>query len=144
MSGQQWINSVCVCVCVCVHVHTHTHTVPKSCWTICDPVDCSPPGSSVHRICQARIPEWIAISSSRGSSWPRDRTCISFLLYLAGGFFTTELPGEPSYPFLGWKRLRGGGEGKKAIGASVPCVHSLLTDGSVKFDQPSCLLQPLS
>ena len=41
------------------------------------PVDCSRPGSSVHGILQARILEWVAISSSRGSSWPRDRTCVS-------------------------------------------------------------------
>ena len=46
----------------------------------CDPMDCSPPGSSVHGIIPARILEWVAISSSRRSSWPRDRTlnaCVS-------------------------------------------------------------------
>ena len=42
--------------------------------TLCDHVDCSPPGSSVHGILQARMLEWVAISSSRGSSWPRDQT----------------------------------------------------------------------
>ena len=42
-----------------------------------DCMDCSPPGSSVHRILQARILEWVAISFSRGSSWPRDRTHVS-------------------------------------------------------------------
>ena len=45
--------------------------------SFCDPVDCSPPGSSVLEIFQARILEWVVISSSRGSSQPRDRTCIS-------------------------------------------------------------------
>ena len=45
-------------------------------WLFCDRVDCSPPGSSVHWIFQARILEWVAISSSRGSSWPRDWTYI--------------------------------------------------------------------
>ena len=40
----------------------------QSCLTLCDPMDCSPPGSSIHGILQARIPEWIAISFSRGSS----------------------------------------------------------------------------
>ena len=40
----------------------------------CDPLDCSPPGSSIHGIFQARILEWVAISFSRGSSSPRDRT----------------------------------------------------------------------
>ena len=44
-------------------------SVPQSRWTFCDPMDCSPPGSSVHGISQARILEWIAVSSSRGSSW---------------------------------------------------------------------------
>ena len=43
----------------------------------CDPMDCSLPGSSVHGIFQARVLEWVAISFSRGSSWPRDRTRIS-------------------------------------------------------------------
>ena len=52
-------------------------SVTKSCLTLCDPVDCGPPGSSVHGISQARIQEWVAISSSRGSSRPRDRTCVS-------------------------------------------------------------------
>ena len=48
--------------------------VAQSCLTLCDPMDCSPPGSCVHGILQARIPEWVAISFSRGSSRPRDRT----------------------------------------------------------------------
>ena len=51
----------------------------------CDPMDCSLPVSSVHGILQARILEWVAISFSRGSSWPRDRTrvsCIAGRLYL--------------------------------------------------------------
>ena len=53
---------------------------------MCDPMDCSPPGFSVHRISQARILEWVAISFSRGSSRPRDRTQVS---HIAGGFFTS-------------------------------------------------------
>ena len=48
--------------------------VAKSCPTLCDPIDCSPPVSSVHGIFQARILEWIAISFSRESSQPRDQT----------------------------------------------------------------------
>jgi len=43
------------------------------------PVDCSPPSSSVHGIVQARILEWVAVSFSRGSSWPRDRTQVSHI-----------------------------------------------------------------
>ena len=49
----------------------------QSCPTLCDPMDCSPPGSSVHGILQARILERVDISSSRGLSWPRDRTLIT-------------------------------------------------------------------
>ena len=48
--------------------------VAQSCLTLRNPMDCSPPGSSVHGILQARILEWVAISSSRGSSPPSDRT----------------------------------------------------------------------
>ena len=53
----------------------------------CDPMNCSPPGSSVHGISQARILEGVAMSFSRGSSWPRDGTQVSCT---AGGFFTME------------------------------------------------------
>ena len=45
--------------------------------SLCDPMDCSPPGSSVGGIFQARVLEWVSVSFSRGSSWPRDRTLIS-------------------------------------------------------------------
>ena len=51
--------------------------VAQSCLTLCDPMDCSPPGPSVHGILQARILEWAAITLSRGSSQPRDRTQVS-------------------------------------------------------------------
>ena len=51
----------------------------QSCTTLCDPMDCSPPGFSVHRILQARILAWIAIASSGGSSQPRDRTPVSYI-----------------------------------------------------------------
>ena len=59
--------------------------VAQSCPTLCDPMDCNPPGSSVHEIFQARVLEWVAISFSRGSSQPRDRTRVSCT---AGKFFT--------------------------------------------------------
>ena len=49
----------------------------QSCLSLCNPMDCSPLGSSVHGIFQARILEWGAISYSRRSSWPRDWTCVS-------------------------------------------------------------------
>ena len=52
--------------------------------TLCDPIDCSPPGSSVHGIVQERILEWVAIPFSRGSSRPRDQTRVSCIV---GRFF---------------------------------------------------------
>ena len=58
--------------------------VAQSCPTLCDPVDCRPPGSCVHGISQARILEQVAISFSRGSSQPRDRTWVS---HFAGRHF---------------------------------------------------------
>ena len=54
--------------------------VSQSCPTLCDPVDCRLPGSSIHGIFQARILEWVAISFSRGSSQPRDRTEVSCIV----------------------------------------------------------------
>ena len=57
----------------------------QSCPILCDPMDCSPPGSSVRGILQERILEWVAVPSSRGSSRPRDRTQVS---RIAGRFFT--------------------------------------------------------
>ena len=59
--------------------------VSQSCLTLCDPMDCSLPGSSVHGIFQARVLEWGAISFSRGSSQPRDPTWVSLI---AGRHFT--------------------------------------------------------
>ena len=61
----------------------------------CNPMDYSPPGSSVRGVFQARILEWAAMPSSRASSPPRDGTCISYASCTAGGFFTTVPPGKP-------------------------------------------------
>ena len=58
----------CVCVCECVCVCVRAHSVPQSCLTLCNPMDCSPQS----RISQARIRKWVAISSSRGSSQSTD------------------------------------------------------------------------
>ena len=65
-----------------------SHSVVSDSW---HPMDCSPPGSSVHGISQARILEWVAISFSRGSSWSRDRSQVSCI---AGRFFTVWTTGE--------------------------------------------------
>ena len=59
---------VCMCVCMCVCACAHMHVCTQSFSILCDPMDCSPPGSSVHVILQARILEWVAISSFRRSS----------------------------------------------------------------------------
>ena len=53
-------------------VYDRVCLVTQLCLTLCDPTDCSSPGSSVHNIFQARIVEWVAMPSSRGSSQPRD------------------------------------------------------------------------
>ena len=66
--------------------------------TLFDPMDCSPPGSSIHGILQARILEWVAMPSSRGSSWPRDWTCVFYNSCIAGRFFTAEPPGKYDFP----------------------------------------------
>ena len=67
------------------------HLVGQSCLTLCDPLDCRPPGSSVHGISQARILEWVAVSFSRDSSQPWIE---SASLALAGRFFTLSLLGS--------------------------------------------------
>ena len=70
--------------------------VAQSCPTLCDPIACSLPASSTHGVFQARILEWVAISFSRGSSQPRDRTLVS---HTAGRLFTVWATREaPLYP----------------------------------------------
>ena len=71
--------------------------VAQSCPTLCDPVDCSLPGSSVHGILQARILEWVAISFSRGSSQPRDQTQVS---HIAGRYSTLWATREAPYDHM--------------------------------------------
>jgi len=74
-----WLKWLSMHVCACTHTHTYNILcvfVAQLCLTLCDSKDCSPPGSSVHGILQARTLKWLAISFSRGSSWPRDRTWV--------------------------------------------------------------------
>ena len=68
--------------------------VTQSCPTLCDPMDCSLPGSSIHGIFQARILEWVAISFSRGSSWSRNWTHFSCISRIGKELFTTVPPEE--------------------------------------------------
>ena len=81
-SSSQSSHDKCICL-LCYSIHG-TSLVAKSCLT-CESMDCSLPGSSVHGIHQERILEWVAISFSRGSSWPRNLTQVSCI---AGKFFT--------------------------------------------------------
>ena len=78
--------------CACVHAKSL-----QSYLTLCDPMNYSPPGSSVHGILQARRLEWVAMPSSRGSFQPRDWTHVSCSSWIAGRFFTTEPLGKPTY-----------------------------------------------
>ena len=72
----------------------------KSCLTLCNPMNSSPPDSSVHGISQARILEWIAISFSSWSPQPRDRIHVFCISCIAGRFFTIEPSGNPFYQAL--------------------------------------------
>ena len=78
-------------------------SVTQSCLTLCNPMNCSPPGSSVHGILQARILLWVVvILFSRGSSQPRDQTWVS---HIAGRFFTvwaTRKPCAYTLPCYSW------------------------------------------
>ena len=101
-SGRQhkilWsLNKICasviiVCMCVCV-------LVTQSCPTLCNPMDCTLPGSSVHGILQARILEWAAISFSKGPYWPRDWTLVSLI---ADRFFTIWATREAHHMLISW------------------------------------------
>ena len=73
----------------------HTCSVFPSCLTLCNTMDCSMTGSSVQGISQARILEWVAISSSRGYSQPRNRTHVSCISYIGRWVFTTKPSGKP-------------------------------------------------
>ena len=78
---------ICVCVYIYMYIYIYIYTYAQSSPTLCYPVDYSLPGSSIHRVFQARILEIVVISYSRGSSWPRNQThvscisCISRHLY---------------------------------------------------------------
>ena len=90
-SSQTWncFHTSCFC-CYCwvffqSHVFKYYMLVTQACQTLCNPMNCSLPGSSVHGILQARILEWVVIPFFRGSSWPRNWSWVS---HIAGRFFT--------------------------------------------------------
>ena len=105
----------------------HQHVLSaQSCLTLCDPIDCSLPGSSVHGILQARILGWVAIPFSRGSSQPRDRTPLS---HIAGRFFTVwatwEVCGVPCY--VEWPKRKESNDGGQTLWSFFKVPHSFLT-----------------
>ena len=89
---------VCSFMLLCMHAQSL-----QSRPTLCDTLNCSPSGSSLHGILQARILEWVAMPSSRESSQPRDWTRVSCI---AGGFFTAE-PLRKSFILLSSTQLYG-------------------------------------
>ena len=88
--------------------------VPESCPTLCSPMDCGLPGSSVHGIFQARTLEWVAMPFSRGSSWPRHPTWVSLI---AGRFFTIWATGEAHF-IVKWNF-------KKEVGNCATSSHQM-------------------
>ena len=92
-----------------IHIRIHTHTYIHTCAHICmhaklpqlrptlsDPMDYSLQGSSTHGILQTRILEWVAMPSSRGSSQPRDRTCVSYVSCLGSWVLYSYYPNSVS------------------------------------------------
>ena len=101
--------------------------------TLCDPMDGSPPGSSVCGILQARILEWVAAHSSRGSSWPGNGTRVSYVSCTGRWVLTTTPPGKPTevgeeLQFLNTNRSAPG----------IPNKYCWMTDSSEK-KRNSCL-----
>ena len=81
-----------------IHAESHEESeseFAQSCPTLCNPMECSPPGSGIHGVFQARVLEWVAISFSRGSSQPRDRTWVSHTL--GRRFYHLSHQGSPQY-----------------------------------------------
>ena len=85
----QTVRQTFYCVCGSYSVCMLNHV-----WLFCNPIDYSPPGSSVHGILQARILEWVAISFSRGFSRTRDRICVSYISCRDGRWVTTDATWE--------------------------------------------------
>ena len=109
-----------------IHPRSGESEVAQWCPSLCDPMDCSLPGSSVHGIFQARVLEWVAIAFSRVSSWPRDGTWVS---RIAGRLFTIWTTREP----------RSGTQMKKS--ANHWCWH--LSEAFIPFGALSLILSDL-
>ena len=79
--------------------------VTKLCPTLGDPMDCSPWGSSVHGVSQARIREWVAMPSSRKSSRPKDQSCVSCVSCIGKRILHHSTAWEASHSY-GWSHIR--------------------------------------
>ena len=101
--------------------------VTQSCLTLCDPMDCSIPGSSLPGILQARVLEWVAISFSRGSSWPRDQTWVSSIPGRCFNLWATREAPNSS----------GGNEGNGDLLQKIPCIYCY-----TQWPQPCSRLPP--
>ena len=77
------------------NIDVHSCSVTQSCPTLCDPMDCNPPGSSVHRISQARILDGLPFPPPGDLPNPRIQPKSLTTPPLAGRFFTSEPPGKP-------------------------------------------------
>ena len=102
------------------------------CLTLCDPMDCSPPSSSLHGIFQAIILEWVAIPFSRRSSWPKDQTRVSCIV---GRFFTIWVTKEAKEKYVFAKE-----KNKEGISIKGPaCVKAPSSDGSWNVLSPEAV-----
>ena len=135
-----------MCVCVCVKSL-------QLCLTLCHPMDCSPPGFSVHGILQAKILEWVATPSSRGSPRSWDRTHVSCGSCIAGKIFAAEPPGKPMVAIIRMKigpspRKGGVSPAEKGVlpqrGAwiSDPQIHTAARSITSRGHQPSAPCLP--
>ena len=107
--------------------------VAQSCPALCHSMDSSPPGSSVHRILQARILEWVTMPSSRGSSQPRSPA-------MQADSLPSESPGKPSFNSLDTRRLPWPSLSPGACSNSCPLsqwCHPTISSSIVPFS--SCL-----
>ena len=98
---RKWIkNYIYIHMYACMHASSVAHLCP----TLCDPMDCSSPGSSVHGIFQARIQKWVAFFSFRGSSQPRDRTRVSWTSCIGPSSWFLQSPEWPNSKYGGRKK----------------------------------------
>ena len=114
-----WFLPLCVCVCVCTCVCARACSVTQSCPTLCNSMDCSPPGSSVHRISPARRLKWVAVSFSTGSFGPRDWTRVSCVSCIGRWILSLHPLGSPGFR-LNWAKADRGWHGGLKRGARAP------------------------